>query len=204
MTESCSHGAWKNLCPEFAVDFRDFDLSEKLSKERLKLVRKVDLDELEEEDIDSLLETIGEELSTEKLDELEKQRCQLEDQQQPAVLSTRHLTVKDRQRFFAIVNQAMDHLEEINPYFEPAGLTRCKVAADLTHYEQILYEKRREATQATLDAFFGKASLPEASASNEPPASDEPQPSTSTDRFTRTNVPSLSPSSSDTDNPDIV
>ena len=62
--------------------------------------------------------------------------------------------VKGLWRFFTIVNQAMDHLEEIDPIVEQAGLTRCKVAADLVHYDQLLYEKRREASQATLDAFF--------------------------------------------------
>ena len=100
--------------------------------------------------------------------------------------------------------------------------------ADLAHYEQLLYEKRREAKQATLDAFFSRVSFPEASASdephtskepptsNEPPASEEPptseepqpptskepQPSTSTGRFTHTNV--LSPSSSDIDDLGVI
>ena len=81
MTEFCIRGDWKKLCPLFATDFRGFNLSKKLSEDRLKrfkLAGKVGLDELEEEDIDSLLETILEELSTEDLDELEKQRRQLE------------------------------------------------------------------------------------------------------------------------------
>ena len=122
----------------------------------------------------------------------------------------RHLTVKGLQRFFAIVNQATDHLVEIDPDVEWAGLMRRKVAADLKHYDQPLYEKRREALQVTLDAFFGKASFLEASASNEPPssneppASDEPQPSTSTDGCTYINIPSPLPSSSDIDVSDVV
>ena len=103
---------WKKLCPEFAVDFRGFDLSKKLLEEHLKcleLVRKVGLDGLEGEDVDSLLETIGKELLTDDLTELEKQRHQLEEeleaQQQPVAPSTmRHLTVKGLQHFFAIVN----------------------------------------------------------------------------------------------------
>ena len=56
MTESCIHGAWNKLCPELAVDFGGFDLSERLSEECLKcleLARKVGLDELDEEDVDS-------------------------------------------------------------------------------------------------------------------------------------------------------
>ena len=76
--------------------------------------------------------------------------------------------------------------------------------ASLVHYEQLLCEKKREAGKATHDAFFRKASLPEASASKEPHTSDEFQPGTSTGSFTCTNVPSLSYSPSDVDDQDIV
>ena len=44
--------------------------------------------------------------------------------------------------------------------------------SDLAQYDQMLYKKRREASQATLDAFCSKALLPEAFANDEPPASD--------------------------------
>ena len=66
VTASCIRDAWKKLCPHLAVDFGGFDLNETLSRERLKcleLVRRVSLDEVEEDDMDSLLESIGEELS---------------------------------------------------------------------------------------------------------------------------------------------
>ena len=228
VTESCICQAWKKLCPELAVDFRGFDLSERLSEECLKcleLARRVGLDEIEEEDIDSLLETIGEELSTEELDELEKQRRQLEEEveaeQYPAApLTMKQLTVKILQCFYELINQAMDYLEEVDPDVEEAGLSRHRVTSDLAHYEHLLYEKRRKTTQANLDAFFSRVSLPEASAcdephnskeshtseephtSNEPPASDEPQPGTSVGGFTCPNV--SSPLSSDVDDPGVV
>ena len=100
--QSCICGTWTKLCPQFAVDFKGFDLTEMLLEECLELANKVGLDELEEEDIDSLLQTICEELSTEDLDELEKQWRQLEkkmeaqrqpmapyDSEEPAVLLCR-------------------------------------------------------------------------------------------------------------------
>ena len=81
-------------------------------------MKRVSLDELEEEDVDSLLETISEELSTEDLDELEMQQRQLEEEveaeQQPlAPSTTKHLTVKMLQRFYAMLSQKMDYLEEV-------------------------------------------------------------------------------------------
>ena len=104
----------------------------------------------------------------------------------------------------------MDYLEEVDPDVEWAELVRHNVLSDLELY------KRKEASQATLDRFFLKASLADASTrdksptreepltSDKPPASHEPQPSTSTGRFTCTNIPSPSPSLSDIDTPDFV
>ena len=94
----------------------------------------------------------------------------------------KQLTVKILQHFIREMNRGLDYLEEVDPDYERAGLTRRRVMANLAYYEQLLYEKR-EAAQATLNAFFRKASLPEASTSDEPPASDKPQPGTSTSGF---------------------
>ena len=83
-----------------------FDLKETLSKERLKcleLPRRVGLDEVEEDDMDSLLESIGEELSMEELEELEKQHYQLEEEveaeQHPTAPPTKQLMVPILQLF---------------------------------------------------------------------------------------------------------
>ena len=137
VTEYCIYGAWEKLSPELAVDFRGFYLSERLSEECLELARRVGLDEIKEQDIDSLLETIGEELN-----ELEKQRRQLEEEveaeQHPMAPSmTKQLTVKILQLFYGLINQAM---EEVDPDVERVGLSRRRMMSDLAHYEH-LYEK---------------------------------------------------------------
>ena len=41
VAESCICGAWKKLCPQYAVDFKGFDLIERLSEKCLKLTKKV-------------------------------------------------------------------------------------------------------------------------------------------------------------------
>ena len=146
VTQSCICGAWKKLCPQFTVNFKGFDLTKKFLEEHLKcleLVRKVGLDKLEEEGVDFLLQTIGEKLSTEDLDELENQRRQLEEvveaQQQPmAPSTTKHLTMKSLQHLYTKLNDTMDYLEEINPNVEWVGLARRKVAAEPTQYDQLL------------------------------------------------------------------
>ena len=123
-----------------------------------------------------------------------------------------------------MLNDTLDYLEEVNPDYELAGLARCRVMANLAHYEQMVSEKRRASMQSTLDSWFKKKkpSHPEASATDEPITSeephtneepytsDEPQPGTSTDGYTRPKVssplqlPSLSLSLSDLDNPDVI
>ena len=67
----------------------------------------------------------------------------------------------------------MDYLEEVDPDVEWAGLSRHKAMSNLAHHEQ-LYVKKRKAIQATLDAFFLRVSLSEASASDKPHTSEEP------------------------------
>ena len=52
VTESCIHWVWKKLCPELSVNFRGFDLFERLSEclKCFELARRVGLDKIEEED----------------------------------------------------------------------------------------------------------------------------------------------------------
>ena len=82
--ESCILGAWRRgrssvrtspstsgalACPRGS-----------LGSTEPELARRVGLDEVEKNVVDGLLESIGKELSTEELDELEKQRRQLEEE----------------------------------------------------------------------------------------------------------------------------
>ena len=212
MTESCIRGAWKRLCPHLAVDFEGFSLNKTLSKERLKcleLARRIGLDE-----VDLLLELIGEELSIEELEELEKQWCQLEEeveaeQQHLTAPPTKQLTVLILQCFFGMLSNMLDYLEKVDPDYEHVGLTRCRVMADLAHYKQMLFEKRRASMQSTINSWFKKKkpSHPEASATDEPHTSDKPQPGTSAGGYTRSTVSSLLQllsSSSDVDDPNVI
>ena len=100
VTQSCILGAWKKLCLHLTVDFWGFNLFEVLSKECLKcleLARKVGLSKIEEDNLESLLESISEELTTEDLKHLEKQQSQLEEEveagKQPTVPQTKEMTI---------------------------------------------------------------------------------------------------------------
>ena len=146
-------------------------MTEKQSVEQLKwlmLGKKVGKDD----DVNSLLLSIGEELLVEELEELEQQQCQLEEEvERESTLmevSMMHLTVKNLQELFEMFNGTMDYMEDLNPNVEPTGITRHKVTAFMAQYEQLPSEKRRDANQAKLDTFRR-------------PLLDEPRPSMSRD-----------------------
>ena len=127
VTESCIRGAWKKLCPHLAVDFGGFNMSEGLSRERLKcleVARTVGL-EMEEDDVESLLESIAEELTTEELDDLEQQRRRLEEEieagQQPETPQRKEMTIKLLQEFFASMSHSLDLMENMDPNCERSG-----------------------------------------------------------------------------------
>ena len=109
VTATCIWRAWKKLCPNLAVDFGG------LSREHFKcleLARRVGLDEVLEDDMDSLLESISEELLTEELEDLEKQRRQLEEEveaeQHPTAQQTKQMTVEILQGFYTLLNKTLE------------------------------------------------------------------------------------------------
>ena len=214
---NCIRGAWKKLCPDLAVDFGGFDLSEELSREHLKclkLARKVGLDEVEEDNMDSLLESIGEELSMEDLEDLVKQRCQLEEEveagQHPTTPPRKEMTIEVLQDLFGSVHTMLDKMETMDPDFERSGLKRRQILDVVAFYNNLLQKRRRTAMQSILNRFFKKkSSTPDASTNSE-----EPQPGTSTGGYTSPVVSPSSPplpsllqsssSSSDVDNPAAI
>ena len=93
--------------PTVCHRLKGFDMAEKLLKEQLKclmLAKKVGLEDLEDDDVSSLLLSIGEELSVEDSEELEQQQRQLEEEVErestPVEVSMKHLTVKNLQELF--------------------------------------------------------------------------------------------------------
>ena len=190
VTESCIQGAWKKLCLDLAVDFGGFDISEGLLRERLKcleVARTVGL-EMDDDDVESLLESIDEELTTEELDDLEQQRRRLEEEieagQHPETPQRKEMTIKLLQEFFSSMNHTLDLMEDMDPDCERSGLKRRKIMEVVAFYDDVLKKKRRTTMQTTLDRFLRKRSSGASATSDEPVTSDEPQPGTSTGGLT--------------------
>ena len=156
VTASCIWGMWKKLCPDFAIDFGGFDVSEGLSRERLKCVevaKTVGL-ELDADDVESPLKSIGKELTTEDLEDLEQQRRRLEEEleagQHPEMPQTKEMTITILQECFASMTHSLDLMENMDPDCERLGMKRRKIMEVLAFYDDLL-KKRRNAMQTTLD-----------------------------------------------------
>ena len=160
-----------------------------LSRERLKCLEEaktVSL-EMEEDDVESLLKSIGEELTTEDLDDLEQQRRRLEEEleagQQPETPQRKEMSIAVLQEFFATMTCTTDFMENMDPDCERSGLKRQKIMEVLAFYDD-LKKKRRNDMHTTLDRFFKKRSSKASTASDEPITSNETQPGTSMGGFT--------------------
>ena len=213
---SCIRGAWKKLCPHLTIDFHGFNLHETLSRERLKcleLARRVGLDEVEEDDVDSLLESISEELSTEELEDLETKRRQLEEEVEPEQYPTapqpKQMTVTILQGFYGLLQKTLDYIRRWTQTMNGRDLRGNRVFKELSCYEHLLYEKRKAAMKSYLNSWFKKKlSHPEASANDEPHNSEEPYTSNAPQHSTSTlhrrlNVPTPSPSP-DVDDSEVI
>ena len=64
----------------------------------------------------------------------------MEAEQHPTAPVTKKLMLSILQRFFGMLNEALAYLEEVDPDYERAGLTRHRMLANAAHYEQLLLE----------------------------------------------------------------
>ena len=110
----------------------------------------------------------------------------------------KQLTVKNLQEFQRRISSALSYLEEIDPNVERSGMVRRKITAACTQYDQLLYEKRRDAQQSRIDTFFRRT--PRQSCSE-----DEPVASTSSSvDVTPTTTAQVEELSSDIDDPESL
>ena len=79
VTAYCILVAWKKLCPQYAINFKGFDLTGVFRRSPSSWQRMSAWTSPRKK-APAVLETIDEELSTDELDKLEKQRRQLEEE----------------------------------------------------------------------------------------------------------------------------
>ncbi|XP_059939309.1 tigger transposable element-derived protein 1-like isoform X2 [Mesoplodon densirostris] len=177
VTAVTMNGVWKNLCPKFVHDFRGFEKLDEESKEvfsnLVTLSEKLELD-LQEDDFIELLAVQHEELTNEDLMELEAQRKDEEGQEEEEVTEEpKRFTTQEMARGFSLFEEALLVFEAQDPNVERFTRVAAAVQNAVRCYRVIYDEKKRAATQTSLDRFYKR--VDRIKSSKEP----EPVPSTS-------------------------
>lgn len=163
------NGVWRKLCPQFVNDFHGFeDTVETLTEKLVSLGNQLQL-ELEVDDVTELLESHGEELSSEDLIELEKQMIEeVEEEEEP---EPKRFTTKVLAEAFRMVEEAMSMIEGQDPNSARFTKVYRSVTDAMRCYKEIYEEKKKASVQSSLDSYIKKV---------ERTPSQDPVPSTST------------------------
>ena len=172
------HHEWglEEPCPQFVHDFCGFEKADEKSEEVFSnvvtLSEKLELD-LQEDDFIELLAVQHEELTNEDLMELEAQRKDEEGQEEEVTEELKRFTTQKMARRFSLFEEALFAFEAQDPNTEWYPKVAAAIQNAIQCYLVIYDEKKRAATQTSLDHFFKR--VDRIKSGKEP----EPLPSTS-------------------------
>ena len=189
VTERCIQGAWRKLFPDLIPDFQGFDLvseEAKLKQEMLLNARQVGFNEVDEEDVNKLLDSHDEELSTDELLQMQLEREQESEKSaenlQEEKPELKQMTVSVLGRILGHFEEGMRMLDEHDRNPDRVFKVQGNVRQALRTYYELQRKLRALAKQQTLDVYVSTRSstpapTPESNEEQEP--EPEPQPSTS-------------------------
>lgn len=192
------NGCWKKLWPECVHGFEVFDGKETVSavrKELVTLSHKLGFDEVDEDDVQELLDSHAEPLSTEELIQLEQEKAHQEDDDEEEPV--RGLDLKTLREIFSDLQHIIDRLKEHDPNPSRSSTAAQSLEDSLKVYREMYNSKTKAAKQTVIHSFFKPAakssSFQGAALSPDDPSSAGPStagPSTSS------NMPSIKGKSS--------
>ncbi|XP_046392259.1 tigger transposable element-derived protein 1-like [Ischnura elegans] len=166
--ESTLDKAWRKVLPEQIVGFEGFeDSAEAINDEIVKIGRDLGL-EISGDDVEELLASHEEELSTEDLLQLEHQKS-LEGEDAGEVAVVKQFTAKDINEAMTHVECAMNIFRDRDPDMDRSAKVCLAIESGMACRRELYRDKKKAATQKTLTDYYFK------SATN----FSEPQPSTS-------------------------
>ena len=165
--------AWRKVWPDVCHDFTGFEVQESITRDIVQLANQAGLTAVDINDVEELLASHGSSLTNEELQELDEHRKRqeaentaTEEAEPEKFLSTKNLT-----DVFLKLSEVLAIISNNDPDMERSnGVKRAALNA-FSCNDEMLREKKSNARQTTLDAFFTK----EAAALQE----DEPEPGSS-------------------------
>lgn len=172
ITPVTMNAVWRKLWPQAVHNFTGFAVPDTaaLSKEIAALANESALGdgkEVTEEDVQQLLNSHDQELTTQELLELEETRTDAADPESPVP----PLTITQLQKALELYYEANDFLLQIDPDMDRSFKVRSSVKGAIRCYEELLRSKQMEKKQQRITAYFKPALAPQPSAAA-PPSSD--------------------------------
>jgi hypothetical protein len=110
-----------------------------------RLVQEVGLDEVTDEDITELLESNGQPLSSEDLEELAAQLGQKEEEErEEEEIPLREMMISNLQHILSDMHKLIDELCEIDHDWERSATAKRSVMASMRPYHEILIERKKK------------------------------------------------------------
>jgi hypothetical protein len=176
VSQFCMNGVWRKLWPEVVViDFVRIEPVSEVAKDVSHMAKDVGIDNVDPDDVDQLLESHGEPLLREELEELVVELQQHEantPEEMEELQSIRTLKTEYIQNALAKIRSAFDELCDNDPDWERSHGIQRGVNMMLKPYYNILEERSRKSCQTSILQFLTK----KGKESSEP---DNPQPGTS-------------------------
>lgn len=172
---SCMNGVWRKLWPEAVTDFVGIEPVSDVAEDVSRMAKDVGIDNVDPDDVEQLLESHGEPLSREELEELAVQLQQHEadtPDEGEELEPIRTLKTTNIKSALAQISSAFDELCDNDPDWERSHGIQRSVNLMLKPYYNILEERSRKSRQQSMLQFLTKKR-------KEPPESDDPQPGTS-------------------------
>ncbi|XP_006635468.2 tigger transposable element-derived protein 1-like [Lepisosteus oculatus] len=180
ISKGCMNSVWKKLCPQFVHGFRGFDKDAAFKEVANKIVKLAQGLELEVDvvDIEGLIQSHAEELSSEDLMELEAQRLaeEAKEEDHEPVEEPKSFTPQEMSVAFREINTAMGRFESMDPNASRFMKVNRLIQDALACYREIYEEKKKATIQPSLDKFMRKFEWPACapSTSSAPCTSSEP------------------------------
>ncbi|CAM2107084.1 unnamed protein product [Caretta caretta] len=156
VTLQCMNGVWRRAWPDAVHSFVGFDGIPALEQEIMKLAKDVCFKEVEEEEVQELLESHTEQLTNEKLIELDQQRIFKESKDNDdndVGQEARSLTTKNLSCFFGLLDEMTEIIQSGDPFRERFAKISRALSDVVACYREIYHSKIHAGEQTWIKSF---------------------------------------------------
>ncbi|XP_044537936.1 tigger transposable element-derived protein 1-like [Gracilinanus agilis] len=160
VTKECLHRVWKKMLPDLIHDFKGFEPSEQLKKIKascVDLAKQVGFEGVKKGDVDELLESPPDHLTTEDMQQLAADgpgEAEEDEEEDGHKAVPRQLDTSQLSDVLSVIEKQLQWLEDNDYNAERSRIVARGVRTNLEPYRRLQYERRRLAKQQKLYVYF--------------------------------------------------